>query len=179
MKPEALDAFATQTVRPGALEAAITKAPEKDGVQTPEENMTPSKAKKIEKEDVRGTIHSISCPDTHVPQPLHTSPSPNLSATKVVEDVVHGVQAGVQKVVHSAQAVVQDVVAWTEKKAEELSVEADRAGPYTSPATCVPSDFDPIASGVLPAMAKAEEDMSEDGGQVQEKEKGSGGESKL
>jgi hypothetical protein len=60
------------------------------------------------------------------------------TAAKVVEEVVHGVKV-----------VVDGAFAWAEKKVEELSAESDSTGPYTSQATCVPSDLDPIASGVL------------------------------
>jgi hypothetical protein len=48
--------------------------------------------------------------------------------------------------------VVDGAVAWAEKKVEKLTSEGDSTGPYTSPATCAPSDMDVIASGVLPAM---------------------------
>ncbi|KAF2134520.1 hypothetical protein P153DRAFT_352507 [Dothidotthia symphoricarpi CBS 119687] len=159
MKSEALDAFATQTLRPGALEAAATKTPEKDG------HKTLSNEETMDKENLQqGQITNRTG-----------------SAAKIVEDVVHGVQASVEEVVHSVQTVVHDVVAWTEKKAEELSAEVDSTGPYTSPATCAPSDFDPIASGMLPVMAKMQQDEGGDGGSGQEegKEKENGGESKL
>ncbi|KAF2477815.1 uncharacterized protein BDR25DRAFT_338554 [Lindgomyces ingoldianus] len=49
--------------------------------------------------------------------------------------------------------IVDDAVSWAEEKFEKLSVEQGQGvGPYASPATCAPSDLDPIASGVLPAM---------------------------
>jgi hypothetical protein len=64
------------------------------------------------------------------------------SAAKVVEIVVHGVKVA-----------VDGAIAWAEKKAEELSLESDKNGPYTSPATCAPSDLDPIASGALLIMS--------------------------
>ena len=68
------------------------------------------------------------------------------TAAKVLEEVAHGVKIA-----------VDEAVAWVEKKAEALSSESDSTGPYTSPATCVPSDLDPIACGALPAVLKEEE----------------------
>lgn len=50
------------------------------------------------------------------------------------------------------KAAVDGALTWAEKKSEELSLEQDSTGPYTSPATCVPSDLDAIANGILPAM---------------------------
>lgn len=47
---------------------------------------------------------------------------------------------------------VDGALEWAEKKAEQLGEETDDTGPYASPATCAPTDLDPIASGVLPAM---------------------------
>ncbi|KAF2711664.1 hypothetical protein K504DRAFT_351973, partial [Pleomassaria siparia CBS 279.74] len=52
-------------------------------------------------------------------------------------------------------AVVDDAVAWVEKKAEKLS-EEEGVGPYASPATCMPSDLDAIATGILPAVPSQE-----------------------
>jgi len=60
------------------------------------------------------------------------------SVAKLVEDVAHEVKV-----------VVDGALAWTEEKADKLSSEQDSARPYTSPATCAPSDFNPIAGGVL------------------------------
>jgi hypothetical protein len=86
------------------------------------------------------------------------------SAAKVVEEVVHGVKA-----------VVGGAIAWAEKKVEDLSSEADSTGPYTSQATCVPSDLDPIASGVLATMPMQRMDGTDESVQAQndgdEKEK--------
>jgi hypothetical protein len=55
-------------------------------------------------------------------------------------------------VAHSVKAAVDGAFAWAEKKAEKLSSAPDSTGPYTSQATCAPSDLDPIASGVLATM---------------------------
>jgi hypothetical protein len=67
------------------------------------------------------------------------------SAAKAVEEVAHGVKAA-----------VNGAMVWVEKKAEALSSESGGTGPYTSQATCAPSDLDPIASGVLVAMSTQE-----------------------
>jgi hypothetical protein len=62
-------------------------------------------------------------------------------AAKIVEDIAHGVKVA-----------VDGAIAWAEQKVDKLSAETDSTGPYTSPATCMPSDLDCIASGILPAM---------------------------
>jgi hypothetical protein len=69
------------------------------------------------------------------------------SAAKIVEDVVRGVKTA-----------VQGVVAWTEKKADDLVSFEDGTGPYASPATCVVSDLDPIASGILPVAMPVQDE---------------------
>lgn len=60
------------------------------------------------------------------------------------------------------KVAVDGAIAWVEKKAEALSSESDNNGPYTSPATCAPSDLDPIASGVLPAMSPPKKNVEEE-----------------
>jgi hypothetical protein len=69
----------------------------------------------------------------------------------------------VEEVVHSVKAAVGSALAWAETKVEALNSESDRTGPYTSAATCVPSDLDPIASGIpLPAVTtQKEKEMDE------------------
>lgn len=64
------------------------------------------------------------------------------SAAKAIEGVVHGVKVA-----------VDGAIAWAGKKVDDLSLEADSTGPYTSQATCAPSDLDPIAGGILAAMS--------------------------
>lgn len=58
----------------------------------------------------------------------------------------------VSEVIHGAKAAVDDALAWAEKTVEALGSDQDGVGPYESPGTCMPSDLDPIASGILPAM---------------------------
>jgi hypothetical protein len=69
----------------------------------------------------------------------------------------------VEEVVHSVKTAVGGAIAWAEKKVEALNAESDSTGPYTSAATCVPSDLDPIASGIpLPAVTtQKEKEMDE------------------
>jgi hypothetical protein len=61
----------------------------------------------------------------------------------------------VSEVAQSVKSAVDTAIAWAETKAESLSAEHDSTGPYASPATCMPSDLDAIASGILPAMPVA------------------------
>lgn len=67
-----------------------------------------------------------------------TTPTP--TATTIVSEVAQ-----------SVKSAVDTAIAWAETKVESLSAEHDSTGPYTSPATCMPSDLDAIASGILPA----------------------------
>lgn len=105
---------------------------------------------------------------TNLPQSSETSTSfaertdGTDSTAKLVEDVVHGVKAA-----------VDGALAWAEKKVDELSAEKESTGPYTSPATCMPSDFDPIAGGMLPAMQpEPSPEMKVEQGQKNDQEKG-------
>lgn len=60
------------------------------------------------------------------------------STLKAAEEVAKGVKS-----------VVDEAVAWAEEKVGKLSAkEEDGTGPYGSPATCAPSDLDPIATGI-------------------------------
>jgi hypothetical protein len=63
----------------------------------------------------------------------------------------------VDDVVQSVKTAVDGALTWAEKKVDQMSSGKDHeiSGPYTSPATCVPSDLDVIASGILPAMPAA------------------------
>ncbi|KAJ4992606.1 hypothetical protein SVAN01_01989 [Stagonosporopsis vannaccii] len=135
MRSEALDAFATQSTRPGALEAATAKQGDHDTTETRmtnESNTVPT----------RPALNRLITPFGQ-----HTDGTE--SAAKAVEGVVEGVKA-----------VVHEAVVWTEKKAEELARTEDHAGPYDSPATASGgvSDLDVIATGVLPATVPAQED---------------------
>lgn len=64
--------------------------------------------------------------------------------------------SAVESVTELAKGVenaISGAVAWAEKKVDQLTSEDNNGvGPYASPATCIPSDLDPISSGVLPAM---------------------------
>jgi len=61
----------------------------------------------------------------------------------------------VSDVVETVKTAVDSAIAWAEQKVDKLSAEQDTTGPYTSPATCMPSDLDAIASGILPALPAA------------------------
>ncbi|KAI4952865.1 hypothetical protein J4E86_006401 [Alternaria arbusti] len=58
----------------------------------------------------------------------------------------------VSDVVETVKTAVDSAIAWAEQKVDKLSAEQDTTGPYASPATCMPSDLDAIASGILPAL---------------------------
>ncbi|KAF2027231.1 hypothetical protein EK21DRAFT_91663 [Setomelanomma holmii] len=131
MKPEALDAIVTQTMRPNALEAATAQDPVEKKKKLKDEITEKSTQAPVARPNTPTT------PSTPFGQRTHGTQS----AAKVVEEVVHGVKVAVDA-----------AIAWAERKVDDLSSEADSTGPYTSPATCVPSDLDAIASGVLPAM---------------------------
>ena len=79
----------------------------------------------------------------------------------------------VSEVAQSVKSAVDTAIAWAETKVESLSAEHDSTGPYTSPATCMPSDLDAIASGILPAMPIARQ---YDGGVDDEKKEAKGSE---
>ena len=51
-----------------------------------------------------------------------------------------------------------------------MSSEQDSVGPYTSPAMCVPSDLDVIASGVLPAMPDQQPPDNDHEGEVKDEQ---------
>ncbi|KAF2656023.1 hypothetical protein K491DRAFT_597678 [Lophiostoma macrostomum CBS 122681] len=69
-------------------------------------------------------------------------PHATISARKVASDITEGMKT-----------VINEAIVWADQKASDLGADEEKgAGPYASPATCTPSDLDPIASGVLPAM---------------------------
>jgi hypothetical protein len=77
----------------------------------------------------------------------------------------------VEHVVQGVKAAVDGAIAWAEKKADELGSEQNDTGPYSSPATCMPTDLDAIASGILPSMppARQYDGTDDDGQKVNEK----------
>jgi len=160
MKPEALDAIAGPTMRPSALEAAATPRSSADTAQldgAPSETETVSEL--IDLSAPADTLQSgRPGPSSNTPKqpstPFGQRTDGTQSAAAVVEEVVHGVKTA-----------VDEAIAWAEKKVDELSSGSDSTGPYTSPATCAPSDLDPIASGILPAMLVQEE--ADQGGPTQ------------
>lgn len=146
MKPEAVDAMTTRTVRPTALDAATT--------QNPRDELRPEKDGKASGAESPGS----TTPSRSAEEKPRASPS----VGHVVDGVVNGVKAA-----------IDGVLTWAEDKVEELGAEPEDTGPYSSPALCAPSDLDPIASGVLPAMPSAENavERSENQGQGSEVER--------
>lgn len=87
--------------------------------------------------------------------------------------------------IQGAKTAVDDALAWAEKKVGSLDSEKGGAGPYDSPATCMPSDLDAIASGILPSIpsksqhdensrAKGKEIYDTSSGEETDKRKGQG-----
>ncbi|UPX09529.1 uncharacterized protein EKO05_0000217 [Ascochyta rabiei] len=147
MKPEALDAFATQSIRPGTLEAAAA-SPGETGRSMTEASVTQQEKVHLP-EQRRPPLNRLNTP-------LGQRIDGTEAAAKVVEEaaqVVEGVVQGVKAAIHEA-------VLWAEKKAEVLAHSEDHAGPYDSPATCAGgvSDLDVMATGVLPATIPVQED---------------------
>ncbi|KAF2853676.1 hypothetical protein T440DRAFT_389173, partial [Plenodomus tracheiphilus IPT5] len=79
-------------------------------------------------------------------------PSSTPSSPNAKSDVPQSVGQVVDGVVNGVKSAIDGVISWAEEKVEGLSAEQDNTGPYSSPALCAPSDLDPIASGILPAM---------------------------
>ncbi|KAI4688382.1 hypothetical protein J4E81_007978 [Alternaria sp. BMP 2799] len=76
----------------------------------------------------------------------------------------------VSDVVETVRTAVDSAIAWAEQKVDKLGAEQDTTGPYASPATCMPSDLDAIASGILPALPAARQyDGGVDDGMKEEK----------
>ncbi|RYN37482.1 hypothetical protein AA0119_g663 [Alternaria tenuissima] len=145
MKSEALDALTTQTMRPKALDAVAAqkegerspdkRSPARQQIQVIEEPATASKTFESSAPASDGSVATTDGSTEDTP----TTPVP--TATTIVSEVAQ-----------SVKSAVDTAIAWAETKAESLSAEHDSTGPYASPATCMPSDLDAIASGILPAM---------------------------
>jgi len=91
---------------------------------------------------------------------LNTPPGQRTDDTETAAKAVEEVAQVVESVVEGVKTAVHGAVAWTERKAEELAKNEDHAGPYDSPATAAggTSDFNVIATGVLPAIVPVQED---------------------
>ncbi|CAO2654325.1 Nn.00g110580.m01.CDS01 [Neocucurbitaria sp. VM-36] len=152
MKAEALDALTNKTMRPQALEAAATQNPNEDTPQAVDVSTDATKDHNLEQP------HSTS---TKPATPFGERTDGTESAARLVDSAVRGMKVA-----------VDGALAWAEKKTDELSAEEDSTGPYTSPATCVPSDLDAIASGILPAMPTQRQSERHEGGANQQKQTG-------
>ncbi|KAF1916253.1 hypothetical protein BDU57DRAFT_516246 [Ampelomyces quisqualis] len=151
MKTEALEAITSPTMRPSALEAAARPMPDEtmgqlDG-STPSDRSTPERPK--------DTAHTAQ--SEHVHKPSQTPEQPFTPFGQQTDGTESAAKA-VEVVVHGMKVAVDGAITWAEKKVEKLGSNTDNTGPYTSPATCAPSDLDPIASGVLPAMSLQRDD---------------------
>jgi hypothetical protein len=144
-KTEALAAIAGPTMRPSALEAATKPMPDDDTGQldgtVQGEDGRPSRPQ----EAAHATVSEHANKPSHTPEQSPTPFGQQTDGTEIAAKVV-------EAAVHGMKVAVEGAVAWAEKKVEELGSKTDNTGPYASPATCAPSDMDPISSGVLPAM---------------------------
>ncbi|KAL1793984.1 hypothetical protein ACET3X_007405 [Alternaria dauci] len=151
MRPKALDAVAAQKE---GEKSSDTKSPARQQTQATEEP------------DAASMTSNSSAPASNGPVATTdgtTEGAPTILPTTTI----------VAEVAQTVKSAVHTVIAWAETKAESLSAEEDSTGPYTSPATCIPSDLDVIASGILPALPTARQ---YDGGVDDEKKevKGTG-----
>ncbi|KAF3045125.1 hypothetical protein E8E12_009461 [Didymella heteroderae] len=149
MKPEALDAFATQSLRPAALEAAVTGQEDAGKSGTTNTEYQKKDSLSTEAEAVRPALNRLNTPFGQRTDGTETA----AKAVEEIAQVIEGVTEGIKAAVHEA-------VAWTEKKAEKLARSEDCAGPYDSPAMAAGgmSELDVIATGVLPATVPVQED---------------------
>jgi hypothetical protein len=154
MTPEALDALTTQTMRPKALDAVAaqenreksldTKSPTQQQVWfSPHYFSNPFRANSHQVQSADDSDTARSASDGTVSTNNGTTEDTPIS-TSIVSEVVQ-----------SVKSAIDSAITWAETKAESLSAEQDSTGPYASPATCMPSDIDVIASGILPAMSTA------------------------
>ncbi|KAH7551568.1 hypothetical protein BM1_09884 [Bipolaris maydis] len=135
MKSEAVETFASKTVRPEALEAAKALV-DQENRQSGSTGL--SGTEQLPPQDT----------PTNVPTTVAHSPSPSQDT----DDDASRPSTLLSEVIQGAKSAVDDVLSWAEKKVGSLDSEKGGAGPYDSPATCMPSDLDAIASGILPAM---------------------------
>jgi hypothetical protein len=157
MKPEALDALTTQAMRPKALEAvAAQDNEEKSSEMNPPAQQQVNSLTRISyilHVDAR-QVHSCQDQDTLSASSKSVSDT-SAATTNVTTEALPTAAKIVSEVVQTVKTAVDGAIAWAERKADKLSTEQDTTGPYTSPATCMPSDLDVIASGILPAMPAA------------------------
>jgi hypothetical protein len=124
-------------------------------------------------------LQLLPCPDIKSSQarPQSAGPdAPSAPSTPLGErtDRTQSAAKLVEEVVQSVKSVVDKGLTWAENKVDEMSSheEHENVGPYTSPATCVPSDLDVIASGILPAVMQFDsndEEAEMEGEEAEEK----------
>ncbi|CAN9445938.1 unnamed protein product [Alternaria alternata] len=156
MRPKALDAVAAQKE---GKRSSDTRSPARQQVKSYQTQVTeePDTASKTFESSASASDGSVATTDGST-EDTPTTPTP--TATTIVSEVAQ-----------SVKSAVDTAIAWAETKVESLSAEHDSTGPYTSPATCMPSDLDAIASGILPAMPIARQ---YDGGVDDEKKEAKG-----
>lgn len=94
----------------------------------------------------------------------------------MIPHAVASARAAASDVAQGVKAAVSDAVAWTEAKVEKLSAKReDGVGPYGSLSTCAPSDLDPIAQGVLPALPIEKKEVEVRTREVENEKPGDGG----
>ncbi|RAR10002.1 hypothetical protein DDE83_005217 [Stemphylium lycopersici] len=129
-------------MRPEALEAATS--------QVPQGEMQPAPT------GSSGTNRVFPYDGSNTNQPSSLPSQSRLESTTFMADNITDDSSRattlISEVIHGARAAVDDALAWAEKTVEALGSNQDGVGPYDSPGTCMPSDLDPIASGILPAM---------------------------
>ncbi|KAF2640295.1 hypothetical protein P280DRAFT_526603 [Massarina eburnea CBS 473.64] len=99
-----------------------------------------------------GEVRTASSSKAAQPTPENTDPK-TVSDKGVIPHVTTSALHVAEVVAKGVKEAVTEAVAWADKKVDKLSeTNEDGTGPYGSPATCAPSDFDVIATGVLPGM---------------------------
>ncbi|CAA9957285.1 hypothetical protein PTMSG1_00893 [Pyrenophora teres f. maculata] len=133
MRPDALEAATTNDTRK-SMNSSRTNSPAQQQVERDHKSKTP----------IASTDGTSSTTD-------NTGEEQTSAASTLVSEVVQ-----------SVKAAVDDALTWAENKVDGLNLGQESAGPYTSPATCMPSDLDVIASGLMPAVQSTMQDEKND-----------------
>ncbi|KAI1549232.1 hypothetical protein PtrCC142_003766 [Pyrenophora tritici-repentis] len=141
-------------MRPDALDAATTKATHK----SMHSSRTNSPAQQQVEHHNNSRTPIVSTDGTFSPTD-NTRNEPASAASILVSEVVQ-----------SVKTAVDDALTWAENKVDGLHPGQESAGPYTSPATCMPSDLDVIASGLMPAVQGTGQDEDNDNTKGKDKE---------
>jgi hypothetical protein len=148
MRPKALDAVAAQE---NGEKSPDTKSPTQQQVRFSPHyfwNLLHANSHQFQSADDSDTASPTSIPSRSASGGTVSTNDDTTEDTPIATSIV-------SEVVRSVKSAVDSAITWAETKAESLSAEQDSTGPYASPATCMPSDLDVIASGILPAMSTA------------------------